>query len=168
MVALGSGQLVLATTAEWALFFHLSGAFLFVAGVVVAGVAFEIARRRRVPSEIALLLGVTRIGVVLVAVGVLVLLPFGLWLVHVDRFDYGAAWIDAAIALLVAALVLGAVGGQRPKKARKLAVRLAHEDDLETPELRQLLDDRVTLVLNYLSAAIVVAIVALMVFKPGS
>ena len=45
-----------------ALFFHLLGAFSLIAGTIVAGVAFEAARRRRHPAEIALLLGLTRIG----------------------------------------------------------------------------------------------------------
>jgi len=33
-----------------ALFFHLLGAFSFVAGTIVAGVAFETARRREAPA----------------------------------------------------------------------------------------------------------------------
>lgn len=46
-----------------ALFFHLLGALLFVAGIILAGTAFESARRRERPAEIALLLALTRIGV---------------------------------------------------------------------------------------------------------
>lgn len=153
---------------EWALFLHLVGAFLFVAGVTVAGVAFEAARRRRRPSEVALLLGLTRVGVLLVAAGALIVLPFGLWLVHLGRFGYGAGWVNAALALLVVVSILGAVGGQRPKQARKLATRLAQEGDVESAELRALLDDPIALTLNYLSAALVVAIIVLMVFKPGA
>ena len=53
----------------------------------------------------------------------LLVLPFGLWLVHLERFG---------------------------------------------PELRALLDGRLALAVNYLSAVLVLAIVALMVFKPGS
>jgi len=34
-----------------ALFFHLFGALLFVAGIVLAGAAFEAARRREQPAE---------------------------------------------------------------------------------------------------------------------
>jgi hypothetical protein len=49
--------------------------------MIVAGVAFETARRRQTPAEIALLLGVSRIGVLLVGVGALLVLGFGLWLV---------------------------------------------------------------------------------------
>ncbi len=156
------------TAANWALFFHLVGAFLFVAGVVVAGVAFEAARRRHRPDEIALLLGLTRSGVLLVALGALLLLPFGLWLVHIEHVGYGAGWVDAALALLAATGLLGAVAGQRPKRARKAAALLAKSGGPETPELRALLDDRLSLALNYLSGVLVVAIVVLMVFKPGS
>jgi uncharacterized membrane protein len=153
---------------EWALLLHLLGAFLFVAGVTVAGVAFEAARRRTRPSEVALLLGLTRIGVLLVALGALIVLPFGLWLVHLERVGYRTGWVDAALALFVVVSVLGAVGGRRPKRARKLAARLAQEEDAETAELRALLDDRVALTLNYLSAVLLVAIIVLMVFKPGA
>jgi uncharacterized membrane protein len=139
--------------------------------VTVAGVAFEAARRRRRPSEIALLLGLTRIGVLLVALGALIVLAFGLWLVQLvqlGRFGYGAGWVVAALALFVVVTLLGVAGGQPPKRARKLAVRLAKEGDVESDELCALLDDRLARTLNYLSAALLVAIVVLMVFKPGA
>jgi uncharacterized membrane protein len=151
-----------------ALFFHLLGAFSFVAGTIVAGVAFETARRQKTPAEIALLLGLSRIGVLLVALGTLLLLGFGLWLVHLGDWGYGAGWIDAALGLLLTVVVLGALGGQRPKRARKLASRLASEGKPTSAELRALLDDRPTLTINYLSALLLLAIIALMVFKPGA
>jgi hypothetical protein len=34
--------------------------------------------------------------VVLVSVGALLLLGFGLWLVHLGHAGYGAGWVDAA------------------------------------------------------------------------
>jgi uncharacterized membrane protein len=146
---------------------HLLGAFLLVGGTIIAGVAFETARRRETPSEIALLLGLTRIGVLLVAFGTLLVLGFGLWLVHLGHFGYDAGWIDAALVLLLATAVIGAIGGQRPKRARHLAIRetkTAHA----SPELRALLDDRTARALNYASALLLLAILALMVFKPGA
>ncbi len=149
-----------------ALFFHLLGALLFVAGIVLAGVAFEAARRRREAAEIALLLSLTRIGVVMVAAGALLLLGFGLWLVHLGHFGYGAGWVDAAIALYVVALVLGGLGGQRPKQARRLASKLAADGEPAGAELRKLLDDPVSRIENYGSLLLVLAILVLMVFKP--
>jgi uncharacterized membrane protein len=154
------------TRYELALFFHLLGALLFVAGIVLAGVAFEAARRRQRPAEIALLLGLTRVGVALVGFGALLLLGFGLWLVHLGGFGYGAGWVDAAIALYLVALALGGIGGRRPKQARRLATRLTAEDGPVSAELRALLDDRLSLAANYASAAAVLAILVLMVFKP--
>jgi uncharacterized membrane protein len=160
-------SLLLFVVENWALFLHLLGAFVLVAGAAVAGVGFEAARRRKRPSEIALLLSLTRVGVLLIAIGFLLVVPFGLWLVHIDRIGYEAGWVDAALGLLVAVSALGGIGGQRPKRARKLATRLAQDGEEESVELRALLDDRLTLTLNYLSAILLVAIVALMVFKPG-
>lgn len=148
------------------LFFHLLGAFLFAAGIVLAGTAFEFARRRDEPGEIALLLGLSRVGVVLVASGGTLLGVFGLWLVHLGHFGYGSGWVDASIGLYLAALALGGLGGQRPKQARRLATQLARERGSATEQLRRALDDRVARVSNYASLAIVLAIIALMVFKP--
>ncbi|MDA8068969.1 MAG: DUF2269 family protein [Actinomycetota bacterium] len=149
-----------------AFFFHIIGAVLLISGIVVAGVAFETARRRPSPAEIALLLSLTRAGVVLVAVGSILAGGFGLWLVHLGSWGYGTGWVDASIALYIVALALGGFGGQRPKQARLLAARLAQDAVPATPELRALLDDRASLAANYTSLALMVAIIALMCFKP--
>jgi uncharacterized membrane protein len=129
-------------------------------------VVCEAVRRLRLPAEIAALLGLSRIGVLLVGIGSSLVVPFGLWLVHLGRWGYGSGWIDAALALFVVMAALGAAGGQRPKRARLLAERLAREDAPASADLRALLDDRVARALNYTSAALLLAIVALMVFKP--
>ncbi|MGH2871033.1 MAG: DUF2269 family protein [Solirubrobacteraceae bacterium] len=150
-----------------ALFLHLLGALLFVAGIVLVGVAFESARRSPRPAEVALLLSLARWGLPLVGLGALLVGVFGLWLVHLGDWGYGSGWVDAAIALYLAVLALGGIGGQRPKQARLLAAQLAQRDDAPvSDELRALLDDRASRGANYLSAAIVLAIVVLMVFKP--
>ena len=148
-----------------ALFFHILGVLLFVSGIALAGAAFEAARRRDSPSEIALLLGFTRIGVVLVGIGALLTPVFGLWLVHLSNFRYGSGWVDASIGLYLAALALGGVGGRRPKQARLLAAQLAQDDAPASVELRALLNDPLSRAANYGSAAIVLTILVLMVFK---
>jgi uncharacterized membrane protein len=152
---------------DLALLLHLLGAFVFVAGTTVAGVAFEAARRAPTPREVALLLGLTRAGVLLIAVGIVLILIFGLWLVDLGRFGYGAAWLDASLALLLASVIFGAIGGQRPKRARKLAVAQSERAQV-SPELRALLEDRLARSLNYLSVLLIFVIVALMVIKPGA
>lgn len=149
-----------------AFFFHMLGVLLFVSGIVVAGVAFESARRRALPAEVATLLGLSRIGVLLVAVGTLLAGAFGLWLVHLGHWHYGSFWVDSSIVLFVVTLALGGIGGQRPKRARKLAAQLAAADAPISAELRALLNDRAALAQNYVALLLVLAIVALMCFKP--
>ena len=154
------------TTYNVALTLHLLGVLMFVAGIVLAGAAFEAARRRPQPAEVALLLAVTRIGVLLVALGTVLIGAFGLWLVHLGSWGYGSAWVDISIGLFVVALALGGLGGQRPKQARRLATRLAEEEASIDEELRSLLDDPVSRLENYGSLALILAILVLMVFKP--
>lgn len=149
------------------LFLHIAGALAFVAGIAVAAAAFESARRRERPAEIALLLGLARTAVPLVVLGALLVLACGLWLAGLeDGAGYGTGWVDAAIALFVVALVLGGWGGQAPKRAREHAARLAASGEPADRRLRELLDDRRAALANYASAALVIAILALMVFKP--
>jgi uncharacterized membrane protein len=148
-----------------ALFLHLLGAFVLVAGMVLAGAAFETARRREQSAEIALLLGLARIAAGLVVIGALVVPIFGLWLVHLGHWGYGTGWVDAAIALYVVVLALGALGGRAPRQARLLASRLAVDGAPPTAELRALLDDGRSRAANYSALALVVVIIVLMVFK---
>jgi hypothetical protein len=164
---IGQGYAYGSAMANVALFLHLLGALLFVAAIVVAGVAFESARRRERPDEIALLLGLARAAVPLVVFGALLVFGCGLWLVGLaDRVDYGTGWVDAAIALFVIALGLGGWGGQAPRRAREHATLLAAAGEPSDRRLRELLNDRPAALANYASAALVVAILALMVFKP--
>ncbi len=158
---------VLAAAERAALFLHILGALLFAGGVAVAAVALRAARRRSDPAEIALLLGLARAGVLLVVCGGLAVLGFGLWLVTLSEFDFDDGWIDAALGLFVLANALGAIGGRRPKRARLRAAQLAREGRPADSELRRLLDDPVSLAVNYLAGAVVVAILGLMVWKPG-
>jgi uncharacterized membrane protein len=154
------------TSYEIGLALHLLGVLLFFGGAMVAGVVFEAARRRSRPSEVALLLSVTRVGALFVAGGAVLLLAAGLWLAD-DVDVFGDAWLLASLALFVLSLLLGAWGGQKPKQARRLATRLAAETDEPMPELRRLLDDPPSRVANYASTALVLVVLLLMIWQPG-
>jgi len=154
------------TSYEIGLAVHIFGALIFFGGALLAGIVFETARRRDRPSEIALLLGLTRIGALIVVAGAALVVGAGLWLAgEVDQF--GEAWLLTSLGLFVAALVLGALGGQRPKHARLVATRLADDGDQMTPELRRLLDDPPSRIANYGSSLLVVVILLLMIWQPG-
>jgi uncharacterized membrane protein len=154
---------------QWLLLFHLLGALSLFAGAAVAAVGQLEATRRRRPSEVALLLGVTRWGVLLVGVGALLTLAFGCWLVaRKPYWSFDQAWIEWAIALWLASMASGAVGGRPARHARELAERLAAEGDRPSDELDRAVRDPRSLALSFASGALVLAIVVLMVWKPGA
>jgi len=100
-------------------------------------------------------------------VGAALLFVCGLWLVGLaDDVGFDSGWLDAALGPSSVSVLLGSLAGRRPRQARERAERLARDRAAATPELRALLDDRASLLANYASAALVLAILALMVFKP--
>ena len=147
-----------------AFFFHILGVMLLMAGVVVAGRTCEAARWRQQPSEIASLLGLTRVGVVLVAAGTR---PGGR-----VRARGSCTWGDGAMAragstrrsfLLV---VVIALGGRRPKQARLLASRLAEHDAGPMVGCVRCSMTESLAAEHYGSLLLVLVIIALMVLKP--
>ena len=153
---------------DWVLFLHVTGAFLLLGGAVIAGVFSIAALRRERPSEIAALLRLTRWGVTSVSIGVLMTLAFGLWLVDIAGYGWGDAWIVISLVLWVVSTALGGVGGRRDRETRRLAERLAAEGDAPAAELRARLRDPFSLGLSWASGMVAVAILALMIWKPGA
>jgi hypothetical protein len=72
-----------------------------------------------------------------------------------------------ALVLFLASVLLGGLGGQAPKRARLLAERLAQAGDEASPELAALLENRRADALNAAAAVSAVAVLVLMVWKPG-
>ena len=150
------------------LFGHLLSAFALVAGAAAAGILQLAAGRRERPSEVALLLRTTRPAVLLVVVGLLGTLGFGIALARQQGRSLGEGWISAALALWVLALVTGELGGRSARQARRLAERLAAEGDRPDDALRRLVSHRPALLLSYASSAAILTIIVLMVWKPGA
>lgn len=158
------------TKYDWLLLIHILGAFLFLSGSVVAGILQLAAMRRDRPSEVALLLGMVRPMVIAVGIGSLVALGFGIWLAADSAFGASLddAWVVAAIVLWVVSVALGGAGGTPMRHARQLAERLAVDGDRPSEDLHRAVADRRALVLSYASFAALIAILILMVWKPGA
>ena len=150
------------------LFLHFAGVLLFVGGSIAAAVLRLAAMRRQRPSEIALLLRAVRPAVPLVAGGLVLAIAAGFWLAHRLDLDLGATWLTLTFGLLAWLIVVGAVAGRQDRATRELAERLAGDADAPSSDLARRLRDPVNLVLNASMLLGIVAIVALMVWKPGS
>jgi hypothetical protein len=86
-------------------------------------------------------------------------LAFGLWLVDLTGGFRG--WSVAALVLFAVAAALGAAGGRQPRRARVLAQEGGQREDV-----LRLLDDRWSRAANCASSVLVLAILALMVWRP--
>jgi uncharacterized membrane protein len=154
---------------QWLLFFHVTGAFFLIGGIVVAGILnlAAIVKDRR-PSEVAALYGLIRFAVPLIGAGLLLTLVIGLWLVHNVGYGYGQTWIVAAIVLWVAGSALGNIDGKYQRQTGELAQRLAAESDAPSPELRARLLNPLAIVISYASGLTTFAVLGLMIWKPGA
>jgi uncharacterized membrane protein len=148
--------------------FHITAAFLLVGGSVSAGILNALAIRAERPSETAYLLGLVRVTLPVIYVGVLGTLVFGLWLWHELGFGFGELWIWLSLVLWVATNALGGIGGRHQERSRALAAQLAAAGDASTPELRALLHDRKGNAMSWLAGAATIAILILMFWKPGA
>jgi uncharacterized membrane protein len=154
---------------HWLLVFHVVGAFMVLGGAVMGGIFNVAALRRERPSEIAVLLGLTRLAVTSITAGMVVALVFGLWLVaNLDFVGWGDAWVIIALILWFVASALGGIGGKRERRTRELAEQLAAQGDEPSADLRAMQRDPVTLALSWGSGVVVLVILILMIWKPGS
>ncbi len=150
------------------LFLHVTGAFVFLGGVVVAWVLGIAAALRKRPSEIALLLGLTGTAAAAIGLGLLLSIVFGLWLVFdLDQYDLWDGWVIAALVMWALSGALGGTAGRRDKETRLFAERLAAEADVPSNELVARVRDPVALSLNIASSLLGFAILAIMIWKPG-
>jgi uncharacterized membrane protein len=153
---------------QWLLFFHVTGAFFLIGGIVIAGILNLAAIvKNRPPSEVATLYGLIRFAVPLIGAGLLLTLAIGLWLVHNAGYGYGQSWIVAAIVLWVVASALGNIDGKYQRQTGELAQRLAAEGDAPNAELRARLRNPRALAISYGSGLMAFAVLGLMIWKPG-
>jgi len=148
-----------------ALLLHLLGVIGFFSGLAVAAAAQAAARRRERAGEIVALLAVARVGVVLVAGGFVLLVVAGLWLVDETAWSLRDGWLASSLGLLAASVLLGAVGGRKPKRARLLAERqppAARPD----AEIGRLLRDRPSWLANAAASAAAFVVLVLMIWRP--
>jgi uncharacterized membrane protein len=153
---------------QWLLVFHVAGAFMVLGGAMMAAIFNIAALRRERPSEVVVLFRLTRFAVTSITVGMVVALAFGLWLVSDADYGWGQTWIVVALILWVAANAIGGVGGRRDTRTREFAEQLTASGDQPSAELRARLRDPVSLALSWGSGLIVIAILGLMIWKPGA
>ena len=155
---------------DWLLFLHVASAFALIAALVLYSVLIAVVWNKDVPADVARLFRISKVGDVLIAVGSIGVLVFGIWLaIDVDGYEVWDGWVIAAIVLW---LVMGALGSQTGKiynAARDRARALVREgNNAPSAELRALVQNRPGLWFHTGGIVVVLLLLIDMIFKPGA
>jgi uncharacterized membrane protein len=156
---------------DWLLFFHIAAAFALVGALTTYWIVAVAARGVDRPVDSVRYFRIVKPANVLVIVGTLGTLLFGIWLaIDADEYQVWDGWVIAAIVLWAISAGTGQRGGQTYAEAQKLAERLVAEGRGEepSPELVARLKDRNAVILNVVSSVAVLVIAVLMIYKPGA
>jgi hypothetical protein len=135
----------------------LLGAFCFSAGAAVTGALQFAGARGERPGEPDALLRLAPIGAALVGVGALLTLGFGIAFVQHEGIGFSKAWIQAALGLWLASLVLGTYSGRVGHPGRRPAQGAPSEEPHSL---------RAPLWASWASGLLLLAILGLAVWQP--
>jgi uncharacterized membrane protein len=155
---------------DWILALHLLASFAFVGAILGFWAMVVAGWRTDRPGDVLAIFRLNPFLTVMVAVGSLATLVFGIWLaLSLDAYEVWDGWIIAAIVLW---LVVGAAG-QRAGAVYARAQNRARElldagSDGASPELISLARSRQGLVLQAIATIAALLILADMIWKPGA
>jgi hypothetical protein len=155
---------------DWLLFLHVLAAFILVAAEVLFTFLIAWLWKRDVPSDIARVSGISRLGNALVGVGAGGVLVLGIVLAfEADSYAIWDAWIVAAIVLWLVWAELGRRTGKVYDAAGARARALVDEGrDEPNPELGAMFRSRAGLWLHLSTLVVVLLLLLDMIYKPGA
>ena len=156
-------------THDWLLFLHVLAAFALVGAEVMFTFLIFWLWKTDVPADIARVSGLSRIGSVLLGIGAMGTLIFGIILAfEADSYAIWDPWIVAAIILWFAFAELGRRTGKVYDAAGARARTLVNEGREEpNPELGAMFRSRAGLGFHLASVAVLLLLLLDMFFKPG-
>ncbi len=153
---------------DWLLSLHVLSAFAWVAALVLYSVVLASAWGASIPSDVARMFRVTKVGDALIAIGMIGTIVFGVWLA-LDEYEIWDGWIIAALVLWLAAAATGGRGGQHYNGVRDRANALVAEGRNDpNAELGAALRSQRGLVLHSATVVITVILLVVMIYKPGA
>ena len=158
------------TLHDWLLFLHVLSAFALVGAEVLFTFLIIWLWRTDLPAEIARVSGLSRIGSVLIAVGAMGTLIFGVILAfEADSYAIWDPWIIAALLLWMGTMEVGRRAGMAYDKTGAEARKLVGEGRTEpNPVLGAMFRSSNALALHLTSGGLVLLLLLDMIFKPGA
>ena len=154
---------------DWILSFHLLAAFALVGAEVIFWIMIVSLWGTDSTSRVASLMRVSQVGTVLVAVGSLGTILFGVWLaISLDAYQVWDGWVIAAIILWAIAVELGRRGGAGYGAAGMEAQRLAKAGTETSAEVAKTFGASRAFQLHTASSVLILLILIDMIWKPGA
>jgi uncharacterized membrane protein len=152
----------LAALYEWLMFLHVLAAMVWVGGLVALLVFANWVLRTGDQAAVARFVGSLRaVGPVMLMPAAVLVLVLGIWMVLAGDWSFRQTWIWLALALLAAAVLVGAAFLSRSALAAERAVR-AGDHPLAVRQLRRWSQGMLLVLL------LLVVATWDMIFKPGA
>jgi uncharacterized membrane protein len=158
------------TLDDWILALHVLSAFAYVAAIVLFWVLIAAVRRVDTPEATIAMGPVSRLGSVVVGIGGVSTLVFGIWLaLSIGDYDLWDGWIIAAIVLWAIAGFFGQRTGVEYTRGVKKAIDL-RDAGKPGPDAELLALNRTQngVILHALVTVTVLLILIDMIWKPGA
>ena len=154
---------------DWILALHLLSAFALVGAEVAFTIMIAALWRSDSPAHVASTMPLARLGTVLVMAGITGTLVFGVWLaISRDEYQLWDGWVIAALVLWAVGGFLGQKSGEGYQAGGDLAGKLSAEGATSSPELARTFGPSRPFWLHNATVLVVVAILVVMIWKPGA
>ena len=154
---------------DWILSFHVLAAFALVGSQVIFWIMIVALWGTDSTSRVASLMRVSQVATVVVAVGSLGTIIFGVWLaISLDAYQVWDGWVLAAIVLWAIAVELGRRSGEGYRDAGMEAGKLAAAGTETSPLVAETFGASRSLRFHAASTVLVLLILIDMIWKPGA
>ncbi len=154
---------------DWILALHLISAAALIGALTMFSVMIAALWRTESPSAVASFMPLGLVGNVLVTIGTLGTIVFGVWLaISVDAYEVWDGWVISAIVLW---LVMGALGKQTGDGYRanaEFAAQISSSGSPRSPELAARMGASRAFWFHVATCVVVVLILLDMIWKPGA
>jgi uncharacterized membrane protein len=154
---------------DWILAFHLLSAVALVAALTTFSVMIVALWRTDDPAAVTSFMRLGLVGNILVAIGSLGTIVFGVWLaISVDAYELWDGWVIAALVLWAIAMALGKQTGDGYRATAEMAAQLVSSGSPRSPELAAAMGTSRAFWTHWLTVVVVLLILVDMIWKPGA
>jgi uncharacterized membrane protein len=154
---------------DWILALHLLSAVALVAALTTFSVMIVALWRTDDPAAVTSFMRLGLVGNVLVGIGALGTIVFGVWLaISLDAYQVWDGWVIAAIVLWALLAAVGKQTGDAYRATAETAAQLVSSGSPRSPELAASMGATRAFWLHVTACVIVILILLDMIWKPGA